>query len=389
MEKISNQNSRKTQEKFDIVKILRVYFKQWKWFVLSCFVSVILAFFHLRYTAPEYNAYAKIMLVNDERVSTPAETILQDLGQFSPSEGKDIEDEIEVLSSRKLMMRVVDSLDLNVRCFVKGKLHDKEFFPNEKAPIKLRFINSDSIINLSQFNFSLNVKSQTSFDFIYKPDPGSDDEIKNSLFGENISTPIGDIIITPNVNNVSNIIGQNFFVKISPVEKIAESYKNKILIAQVAEFSKVINISLNDRVKVKARMIIDELIEAYNRSSVEEKQTRSKNTAQFINNRIGIISSELSQVDDEIEAFKTGNRLTDITSEADIYLKTSSQTDLDLAKSRTEFGMINYMRDQVGSDDFNRIPANLGTDTAINNMASKYNQLLDDRDRLALMRKTQ
>lgn len=383
METITNQNNRKSQDKFNISKILSVYFKQWKWFILSCFVSIVLAMIHLKYATPEYNAYAKIMLVDDQHVSTPAETMLKDLGQIAPSEGKAIEDEIEVLLSRRLMMRVVDSLDLNVKYYVKGRLHDNHFFPNEKAPIKLSFISTDSIINLSQFNFSIRPNSETSFDFIYKSSDEEGEEIQEVLFGKNITTPIGDIIVTPNVNNVSNLIGQNIIVNISPVNKVAEYYKNTILITQVSQFSKVINLSLNDPVKVKAQMIIDELIEAYNRSSIEEKQARSKNAAQFINNRINLISAELSQADSQIEAFKTGNKLTNISSEANIYLNSSAQTDLDLTQSRTEYNMINYMKSQVNDEAFARIPSNVGlSDGSINSIAKKYNELLDDRDRL-------
>ena len=76
----------------DIKKILTTYLKQWKWFALSCILCIVYAYVSLRYTAPQYNAYAKIMLVDDNRVSNPAEEVLKDLGQISSTEKKNVEE---------------------------------------------------------------------------------------------------------------------------------------------------------------------------------------------------------------------------------------------------------------------------------------------------------
>jgi len=91
----------------DLKKVILRYLKQWPWFVLCCILFIVLAFFKLRYTVPEYNAYAKIMLVDDGGVSNPAQEILKDLGKLPNNDSKHVEDEIEVLKSRKLMMEVV------------------------------------------------------------------------------------------------------------------------------------------------------------------------------------------------------------------------------------------------------------------------------------------
>lgn len=182
---------------------------------------------------------------------------------------------------------------------------------------------------------------------------------------------------------MSNLIDKIIDVKITPVEKVAEYYKKSIDIAPSAEFSKVLNISLDDEVIEKAKNVINKLIDEYNRVSIEEKSAKSNNTADFINKRIDLIASDLSEVDDDIEQFKTGNKLTNITSEAELYLKSNAQTEQEIAKSRTEFNMINYMKNQITDDSFAQIPSNVGlTDGTINTLAKRYNELLNDRSRL-------
>ena len=366
----------------DYKKVIIRYLKEWNWFVLSLIIFIGLAFFKLRYTAPEYNANAKIMLVDDGGMSNPAEELLKDLGKISSSDSKKVEDEIEVLKSRMLMKEVVKRLDLNKKIFAKGRFHNTEYFPLKIAPIKIDFLASDTLIYESRLSFSVNITSETTFNFIRII--GQEEGVPTkAYFGKNVETPIGGVLITPNTNNLSNYIGQTIYVQIRPIDKVAESYRNAVKIKQAGEFSKVLNLSLNDHVVEKAKSVLNTLVEEYNRASIEEKSAKSNSTAEFINKRIDYIASDLGKVDDEIEQFKTGNKLTDITSEANLYLQTNAQTEQELAVTRTEYNKINFMKNQLNDDGFERIPANIGlSNGSVNSIANKYNELLDNRNRL-------
>lgn len=372
---MSNKNANSSK---DLGKLFSTYTKHWIWFVLSCILCFIGAFFYLRYTTPEYSASAKIMLLSDKN-STPASAILDDLRNFSDNESTEVEDEIEILKSRSLMENVVKKLNLNIRYYTEGRFHYTQLYP--KPPIKVNFIESDSIINLSNIHIDLFIKSNTSFDYKFDEDEIS----KEGFFGKNITSPIGDLVILPITDKISKLVGKKMFIDVKPTYLVADKYKSKIRISRAGEFSKVINISLNDPVTLKAKRIIDTLIAEYNRTSIEEKNKKSKNAADFIDERINLISADLSRADDKIEQFKTGNKLTNITSEADLYLNSNAVTEQELATRRTELNMANYMRSQVNDQDteFTRLPSNIGLNNAsVDNMVLKYNELLDNRDRL-------
>ncbi len=380
---LDSNNIKQVKESFDLKKYVGIYLKQWKWFLLSCFIFLALAFIYLRYATPEYNAYAKIMLMVD-KASNPAEEILKDLSAVSSSDTEQIDDEIQILKSRKLMRQVVRDLNLNTQIFVKGRIHDEQIFPNNKAHVKINFIESDSIIERSRFNFNVLITSDTTFDFIYKPSPSAQEVSKKMFFGKNVPTPIGDIVITPNIEDVSKLINRTFYIKINTLDDVAEHYKTTIGISPVGKGSNVVNLSLNDPSVTKAKAIINALVDEYNKESMLEKSKISNNTADFINKRIDLIATDLSEVDKKIERFKTGNKLTSITSESELYIQTNAQTEQELASSRTERNMINYMINQISDDSsFDRIPSNVGlSDGSVNSIASKYNELLDNRDRL-------
>ena len=63
---ISNQDNtfnKAVSQDFNLKKTISLYFKKWNWFFLSCILCLGIAYFYLRYHTPQYEAYAKIMLI--------------------------------------------------------------------------------------------------------------------------------------------------------------------------------------------------------------------------------------------------------------------------------------------------------------------------------------
>jgi tyrosine-protein kinase Etk/Wzc len=373
----NTQTFSETSESLNLRDTIASYIRHWLWFGISCVFCIAVAFVYLRYATPLYGAYAKIMLVDDKN-ATPANALLKDLELLSEAESKKVEDEIQVMKSRKLMENVVERLKLNIQFFTEGRVHDIEVFP--KPPIKVNFIEADSIIKSSKFAFNIKIISETAFEYSIDEKEVS----KKYYFGENIPTLLGDIVIIPAIKNIENNAGQKIKVLIHPVKKVAELYKERVSITPVEALSKVIVIRLEDANKIKAQRIIDTLIDEYNKNSIEQKNAESKATADFINERIDLIATDLSNVDSNAERFKTGNRLTDITSEADIYLNTGSDNERQLIQSSTDLSMVNYMNNYLkNQDSFEPIPSNIGlSDPSISNISSKYNELILQRNQL-------
>ncbi|WP_142786041.1 GumC family protein [Changchengzhania lutea] len=369
--------SSKTSKDFNLKTAIYTYTKQWKWFILSCIIFMTLAYVYIRYTTPQYAASAKIMLI-DENEGAAGTSALNDLSIFSESDDAMVEDEIQVIKSRKTLQDVVKKLNLNLQYFKLGRIYETELYKN--APFQVSFVASDSIINRTSFNFFIEILSQTEFE--YKVN--EDDSPKKATFGENIPTPFGGIIITPE-SNIKSASGNTFRVKLISVERVADYIKNRISISPYGKSSKVIDIYLNDPIQEKAKEIINTLIEEYNLSTIEKKNTRSKNTADFIDERVELIASDLVNVDDSIVRFKTGNKITDVTSEAGQFLNSSMQNQQQLDASKTQLRVLNYMKESLdnSSDSYSSIPSNLGLgDASISSMSSKYNELLANRERL-------
>src|SRR5690606_7040184 len=89
--------------------------------------------------------------------------------------------------------------------------------------------------------------------------------------------------------------------------------------------STLIELALQDPVREKARDILDRLIRQYNQEAIDDKNQVSLSTAEFIEERLDIISEELDSVESGKEEFKTENRLTDIQSESQLFIENASE----------------------------------------------------------------
>lgn len=372
---LDSQNS--TTENFDINEIISLYAKHWKWFVFSGIITIAMAFLYLRYTTPEYVAEAKIQIL-DENSSGAGLGLFQDLDLLSGGANKEVTDEIEIIKSRSNFIEVVKTLGLNTKIMVKGNIIDSELYAN--PPVKVNFIAADSIINKSSFEFFLQLSSTTSFGYTEEVDM----PVKVLGFGTNIPTPIGDIVVTPNMKNFDRFKEAKIKVVVDPVNMVAQYYKDKVVIGTNEKLSNILSISLQDPIKEKAVQILDELIRVYNKNALEDKRKIADRTSNFIDDRIAEIYGNLSTVDQTAQDFKTGKGVTDIASEANINLNVGVANQQELSSMRTQLNIAASMKDIVEQQDgFEVLPGNVGlSDPTINSTTSRYNELVLERNRL-------
>lgn len=268
------------------------YVKKWYWFALSVSIFVTLAYLKVRYTIPQYNVSSTIMISQDDNISESELAAFKDLGLINQSQNS-ISNEIQIIKSRTLITNVVNNLKLNVRYFSEGRILDVENYP--KSLIEINFLSHDSIVHTKSRVFNVKINSGTSFSFLNdKGKPISDHSFGNTVQDANI----GDIVITPGVDDLQSSIGQIIKIHITPVNLVAEGYRNRLLIVPLKN-SSTVKLSLNDPVKEKAKDIINNLVEEYNKATIANKKQISARTADFINERLNLISGDLSEVDDE------------------------------------------------------------------------------------------
>ncbi len=358
----------------DLKEVISSYLKHWKWFVLSAILMLILASIYIRYTPSQYAAVAKIQILEDENSSSTL-SAFSDLDVLGGGKNKVI-DEIELIGSRSNFIDVVKELKLNTKIAVIGNVISTELYKN--PPVNLSFIAEDSTLNNAYYDFYVTLSSSTTFGFSEEEDK----PVKVYSFGKNIATPIGDIVITPNIGIFEIYKNKKLKISLRPVQLVALGYREKTNIVNSNDKSNIVDLSLEDPIREKSIHIINELIRVYNENAIEDKQLIADKTSQFINDRIVEISGNLSGIDQGAQDFKTEKGVTDIAAETNINLSASVDAQQRLSAAQNELNMATQMSSIVeGQKGYEVLPANIGG-AAIASTTAQYNQLVSERKRL-------
>lgn len=358
----------------DIFENYRAY---WKWFVVGIALSMALTYLYTRYSRPLYEAKASVLIRDDEKGSTLSE--LSAFDDLNLLKGKNnIDNEMEVMRSRRLLTMVTTELNLNVQFFSQEGPLEHELYSHK--PLKISFIDGDSSMHRARDKFTVTILSASELELSGAAGITSG----KKKFGERIRANFGHFILTPGWPDKA-LKGKTIRVTITPVSEIVDYYRGQIRIEAVNEDANVIGLSLTDPSGRKAEDIVNKLIGKYNADAVTDKNQVAASTAAFINERIAFITRELSDVELSAEAFKTRNQLVDVTSEAGLFLSNGSENEKEILSSGTQLRlteyMYDYLRDQKAFTDL--VPANVGiADASIVEMTETYNKLVLERNRL-------
>ena len=371
------------QDENDTINIrteIEKYVMHWKWFVLGGIISLGLAFLYLRYSTPEYNATASILIKDNQKSGISAElAAFEDLGIIGGASANNTDNEIEILKSRKIIGNVVDSLNLGISYFVSGRVIESEAYKSS-SPIKLSFIKRDSSFINKDTLFNVNILD--AFNFELKNAEG--EIISSDVFGEIINNDLGVFKIEKRINlkkdNVSNVI-----VKITPKYKLINIYKQKVNISPVNKNSSVLTLSLQGPVREKAEDFLDELVRQYNIDAINDKTQVSKKTKEFIDDRLKKVKSELFIIDEKVKDFKNDKNFTGIPAEVKIAFESLKETNQRINKVRTELSLANWIEElltkQSSTDQL--LPTSLGfEDAGLAIAINEYNQLILSKEKM-------
>ena len=142
-------------------------------------------------------------------------------------------------------------------------------------------------------------------------------------------------------------------------------------------------ISLKNSNVQRGKDFINKLLEMYNINTNNDKNEVAQKTAEFINERIGIISKELGSTEKDLESFKRGAGITDLTSDAQIALTGSAEYEKKRVENQTQINLLQDLQKYMQSEGYEVLPSNIGLqDLNLAAAINRYNEVLVERKRL-------
>lgn len=366
-------------------EIIQPYIKKWYWFVICVLLATALGFIYIKMTTPVYEVLTKILIKDAKKNGNPASDIaeMQGLSAFSGFGSNTVENEMEVLSSKKILSEVINELPLQSSIFSIGTLHDTELY-RIQSPIIIQIINEKPFTQLPNKRINLTINGdalELSSEELEKP-------IKTS-FNKTISLPYANLMIIKNplfnpkqlkaVNNYNSL----YFIYKNK-EAVIDDLQETLSVGLSNKEATVISLSLKYQNVDKAKDILNTLVRKYNNEAIVEKNAESEKTKEFIDERVTLISKELGDVEVKKENFKADNNIVDIPSEAGVNLQANTEAEKKRLELYTQLELNNMYMSYLNNKSYDDIlPANIGLDngTAISNITS-YNQLIINRNKL-------
>ena len=367
------------------------YLTHWRWFLLSLFICLILTLIYLYYVPQKYEATTTILVRDEKKGGMLSElSAFADLG-LGVSIKNNVDNEIEILKSRSLIESTIQKMNLNVSLFTEGNIIDKDIYAN--APVKISFVSKKALFNDANVVLKCHFLGNNTFQL---------DNIKNDKnkitnlilsskkefkYSEPIPTTLGTLIVTKTIDYPENQVEKDkssVLIVIKPLDNLTEEFKKNLKVESISKTSSVVAISISDPVVKRAEDFLNTMIQIYNADAAEDKNFISENTSKFISNRLALITQELEGVEQNVERFKKSNKLTDIESEAKIFIEGSNEYDKKGVETEIQqnivSSLLDFLKKSNNSDllPSNLIPDNAGTLTLINS----YNQLILDRNRI-------
>lgn len=352
------------------------YLKHWKWFVLGVFLSLVIAKLYLRYAIPEYKASTTVLIKGEDLGGTPPElAAFEDLGIISGGKNN-LDDEMEVLKSRSLIEKTIKAGGFNVSYALEGRIKATEAYKGSNVFID--FVERSTDFFEKDTTLTISVLSNKKFELYDK----NKNLINTYSFGEIIqSNALGKFKV---VNNNLAKTGEEISVTLTSINKIIDRFRSKYAVVTLSKYSNVLELSYVDPVKERAQDFLNKLVEIYNNDAIVDKKMVSEKTANFINERLMVITDELDGVEKEAESYKKKNKITDLPTEAELYLKNSADYSKDAIAVKTQLKVIDLMIDFMGkSSNSDIIPANIIPEASnSSSQIDSYNSLVLEKNRI-------
>ncbi|MGN6605134.1 MAG: GumC family protein [Ginsengibacter sp.] len=343
------------------------YVPYWPLFILAILIAVGVAYTYIHYATPIYEATATV-IIKDEKKGNEESKLVESLDQISSK--KIVENEIEIIQSRKLMENVVTHLGLYAPIYEKGDVHDVLAYSTSPVSIVALYPDSLNYFRRIDLNYKpLSKEVVLNHRYIYPLD---------SL----VKTPFGKLKFLPNKYLGSDTAHKQLYFSLTQPKDVVSAFLSGLKAEAASKLSSIVDLSYRDPDPVRAENILNDLIKSYQESANEEKDALARNTLSFVNNRLSLVAHDLDSIEKKVQQFKSGNQAVDISAQGQLFLQNVSANDQKLGDVNTQLAVLDKVQQFVNSNSDSKsgiVPSTLGiSDPQLNQLIEKlYNSELE------------
>jgi capsular exopolysaccharide synthesis family protein len=329
-------------------RILALAIKFWYTIVTSVLVGIFVAYLVNRYTTKIYPVTASIIIRESEE--NPDARFL--FNNPLVSGYRNFINEPYIIRSYPIIQSVVEALGFEISIQKEGNVITTERY---QLPIEIEVVGA--VVPST-------VKLQITDDGHFICGVDSDgSEKKEYRFGDTVNCNNNSFIVRT-TQGLSRIVGEKYLVKFSKPEQIAANYIGKLKVSWAQQGSSVVNLDISGTIPQKEIDFLEKLISFYQEYDLTKKNQAAIRSLSFIENQLKTIGDSLKNFENQLEAFKRKNFVTDLSEEAsELYteLKRLGDTRAGVLYSENYYKyVISYLNEAKSDYTAIILPSNIG-----------------------------
>jgi len=354
---------------FDAKRLFSKLAKGYYWLILSAGVCLTVAFVYIRYTTPLYQVATYI------QVQSPGEVTTNILGGSAFGQGPaasaqaqpDLNSEIFKLESAALIQKIVDSLHLDIEVMTKGRVLDKQLHL-DSLPFTIRVKRWDIDektpvykLLIGEEGFKLQLEK----------------EQVSGLYNQPVVFKHDTITIEPKpfISPKKGV----YLLSFPGMDGTVAKYSSRISASAVPKGGMaMLQISVKDEIPERAKQIVEVLLYNYDEANFEFKSKALRTEIEFLENRLGTVSSELAQQANKVKDFKSSTRVNDVSTSANQILGNLVTLDGRKSENQLKENLLNQIENNIQLNGQEQIIPNVTalTDPSLSNFVDQFNKLV-------------
>ncbi len=366
------QNGKREQQAASPRELLFKYLHYLPWILISLLLCLFLAFLKLRYSTPMYRVSGKLLVAkNTSPYGNNSGEKFADIFMIQ-STNNNLNDEIEIIKSRAMANRVVQSLGMQIQYFNKGNIRSS-IIHNSDYPFITEILHlADSS---KEFSFLVKVVNDRQFQL--------NEQRELFYFNQMLKLRQGAIRLVRTTGNLGIFKSNEFIVNWQPIEKKAASISNNIQVAKSNDYSNVLLMSVETENPKLGIDMLNQYMEEYQNASLEDKRQIAVNTLRFIDEQLDTVRYDLGGVERNLLNYREKNQVFNPEQQSQLFYTELSETNRQLidqgVKLRIVDNLINYISDR--QNPYRKVGSMLGIEEpSLIQQVLEYNRLQVERE---------
>jgi tyrosine-protein kinase Etk/Wzc len=351
-------NNRNELTTLGIKELFFKYIRFLPLFVLSLAFALLGAYLYLRYTTPIYSASGSLKVNSDKSGSSNGDARLNQL--IANDNTKNIQNEIEVLRSRPLMVRVVNALNLQTSYYAIGKIKSPNIYNLKPFSLDVAELTDSS----NSFSLHIRVLNENRFTI--------NGEKNIYSFGQFFKNRWGVFRFVRNSMN----LGKEYNITWQPTLQVATQYAGDVRVSPKPNTS-ILIIGLETTNPQLSADIVNQLMVEYGEMTREDKNEEARLTLHYIQVELDIIQHQIDSIQKEKVNFEIRNNFVDAESQSKKYFDDLAESEKGVFSQSLQYNIAGLIEDYLTNSEnkYTAVPSSLSiNDNTLSALMIDYNK---------------